>query len=106
MSVDIEKLRRLLATATPGEWAVNRYCEVVSCDDLIATPTDNGRKRPRDREDMTPICAAVNALPELLRIAEAAYAYVDKLLPSDFAGPYNARQNLIAAVDAARKEGA
>jgi hypothetical protein len=54
------------------------------------------------------ICAAVNALPELLAIAEAAMAYRDFVAsrhPQSDLRRDRAASPLCAAVDAARKQG-
>lgn len=69
----VERLGELLAKATPGPWTVHEDSgdmEVLSgnrtvCDDTAYYP------HAVDQNDMRLISAAVNALPELLRVYRA-----------------------------------
>lgn len=72
MSAAIERLRALLAAATPGPWRADsdgRVLAVASADDdfLVATCWTS-----RYDLDAELIASAVNALPALLEIAKAA----------------------------------
>jgi hypothetical protein len=65
-----EELRRLLSEATPGPWHIGKD----SLEDLVCSPSgaliaETGLRIP---EDATLIAAAVNALPALLAVVEAA----------------------------------
>jgi len=70
---DTQKLRELLAKATPGPWALND-------DDTISLAS--GEKtawRQAHRANCALIVAAVNALPELLNEVERLRAEMDRM---------------------------
>jgi hypothetical protein len=72
MTLDITALRALLAAATPGKWHAQRHdgCTAIynGYTPIIADhiASLNYKRNPRDEENAALICAAVNALPELL----------------------------------------
>lgn len=104
MSVDISKLRDLLAAATPGPWKPDYGTVTSAVGDIIGADISYGTPMLElDPANAALICAAVNALPELLAIAEAAGDYVDAERTKNrySAAQYHA---LLAAFDAARKE--
>jgi len=79
--IDIANLRELRAKATPGQWRAG-----TPEDTRVLATADNGRTitvcrhtaaSPQASDDRDLIVAAVNALPALLAIAEAAEAACD-----------------------------
>lgn len=100
VTVDIQRLRELLASATPGPYSTYQASaferiEVNAPTRTVAMmPYDH---RPGEREpDAHLICAAINALPQLLAIAEAAEKWRDWTAPIEW-DPHE--QALIDAVD-------
>jgi hypothetical protein len=77
-----EELRRLLQAATPGPWHTGN----IELGDLIYSPSGTliAETRLRIPEDAALIAAAVNALPALLDVVDAASSinimYQDKTL--------------------------
>jgi hypothetical protein len=76
------KLRALLAASTPGPWEVNgrgidSRLDVAPWSETVVDMEERGAGYMRydalvlSEPDAALICAAVNALPELLRIVEA-----------------------------------
>ena len=105
--VDIHALRALLEAATPRPWSEGRAgnCSVVHFDGDDV----RGVAAVANVHNAALICAAVNALPALLAVYEAACALRDDRLfsamsVSEIEGG-GVRVRLITAVDAARKEG-
>ena len=78
----IAELRRLLAEATPGPWLADYSGDVLPAayadDELGCTILIAGESlratRQRQEADVAVVTAAVNALPALLDVAEAARA--------------------------------
>lgn len=77
----VAELRRLLAEGTPGPWQVSTpetkawgaEIATVETDILVTRPDDDSLIEPGDSEtDAALIVAAVNALPALLDVVEAA----------------------------------
>lgn len=102
MTIDIAKLRELLQAATRGPYeardvAVYGEGNTAVCDCSFETKL-SGETLEAARTDAQLICAAVNALPELLAVYEAACACADSGTPMTYA-------DLRDAVDAARKAG-
>ena len=66
-----EELRRLLSEATPGPWHINKD----SLEDLVCSPSGTliAETQLRIPDDAALIAAAVNALPALLAVVEAAH---------------------------------
>lgn len=97
MTIDLAKLRELL-TDRPDPYAmqpgVAGNCNVVAFDgdDIVGV---GDITNPRRAEL---ICAAVNALPALLDLAEAAISWRLHVDPFEDASPND--RDLIAAVDA------
>lgn len=123
MTVDIARLRALLAAATPGEWtdagAVDHEDDldvtaILSPDPskpVVSTIWYDGPHLIVHQTDRALICAAVNALPQLLAIAEAALGVDDAIVVWHACGTPEGKQRLLdallalgAAIDAARKE--
>lgn len=109
--IDIQRLRELLATATPGPWWLSASrVAVISADSVLVCSVN----RITPQTDLELIAAAVNALPQLLAIAEAATAWGQTMCTKprecthgDHASDCDlgaAEIRLLAAVDAARKE--
>jgi hypothetical protein len=94
---EIERLRALLAEATPGPWRARKWdaprmVEVHAATKPPVVPwsgfDDSSRTKTEHDANATLIAAAVNALPALLDVAEAAaksveWADVGGLLPGD-----------------------
>lgn len=82
---DVERLRALLSAATPGPWqAMNAYQwdsiigDIDGPDDgemHYESVTDITSHHDRSRHNATLIVAAVNALPQLLALAEDGRRY-------------------------------
>ena len=84
MGSEIEKLRALLASATPGPWHVGTEgMRIAKMDDYAGTSVRVNLSKGRDPRaedsslDAALIVAAVNALPALLDVCEAAEACRD-----------------------------
>jgi hypothetical protein len=82
MTIDIAKLRELLAAATPGKWTWDDYAIMaeqsqhdvtVLCSPGGCGPVDC------DPANAALICAAVNALPELLDEVERLRAALQEI---------------------------
>ena len=71
---DVSRLRELLAEGTPGSW-VDRGKGGIG--DRILRPCVHGSTAPVPANDAALICAAVNALPKLLDVVEAAREWRD-----------------------------
>lgn len=124
--IDIAHLRELLEKATAGPWTCELSADIDGervhgisgpphTEDYGSGPetfvdriveTDCGVYGP-EKPDAALICAAVNALPALLEIAEAACAYRDAASDIDNDGydpvlESNAHHALLAAVDRSR----
>ena len=78
---EIERLRGLLAEGTPGpwrarKWASPRMVEVIAATKPPIVPwsgfDDSGRTKTEHDANAALVAAAVNALPALLDVAEAA----------------------------------
>lgn len=127
MTVDVEALRKLLERATPGPWAYAkssvdegraRYIDNAAGKDVVYADGYGGDCYvDMSVTDAALICAAVNALPELLAVYEAACALRDQpmlvkgnaatwgdVAQAETEGP-KLLGRLLAAVDAARKAG-
>jgi len=94
-----EELRRMLAEATPGPWHTG---SMGSCDriysqdgDLIAETWES------TLEDAALITAAINALPALLAVAEAAHDWRNAYESNDPSD--KAFEAMNAALDALRE---
>lgn len=104
MSVDIAKLRELLAAAEPRPWQV-WDCEVVSAksdQSYVALATfGNGH------EEAELTCTAVNALPQLLAVFEAAFAASEAFEQCGIEPHWNGydkdQQRCVDAMEALRK---
>lgn len=112
MTIDIDHLRKLLAAATTNDYAWHveggEFRETIV---RFAAADGSGESagwrwfQTGTAEQAELICAAINALPELLDAYEAAAKIVDarrRGWPTMEAMSY---VSLEAAVDAARKEG-
>lgn len=120
MTIDIAKLRALLAAGTARPWrsgAVEKTTLFVPEPDAIGGMERvlcrlnvYGPYKATAPTDAQLIAAAVNALPDLLAIAEAAFEMCnDRLFRATTALEREQLQpkvRLLAAVDAARKEDA
>jgi hypothetical protein len=92
--VDIAELRRLLSEASPGPWESRRRAhenDLVIASEAMPVLAEL-RSRPTSAKLRTPadaalIAAAVNALPELLDVVEAAQAVRDAVLADDARDP-------------------
>lgn len=109
MSVDIDKLRALLARKEGRHWYPrNRFISLVPDNSgMGATLPTNHIANFVDKETCELASEAVNALPQLLAIAEAAMALRDSTLDVNARDDTRAklRMRLYAAVGAARKAG-
>lgn len=127
MTFDPAALRSLLAAATPGPWLGPRITDVwpPGCLGLYALDeygepaeiigfTGYADEDGRAEHDAEPVAAAINALPELLAVYEAACVAVDANRRcdtglDDHADAHLAHESDVAfvalctAVDAARK---
>jgi hypothetical protein len=69
----IDDIKRLLAEATPGPWALHNETCVSSGDTMTAqTCDDEPENTPQAEQNAALIVAAVNSLPDLLADLEAA----------------------------------
>src|ERR1039458_2635170 len=75
---DVSRLRELLAEGTPGSW-VDRGKGGIG--DRILRPCVHGSTAPVPANDAALIVAAVNALPKLLDVVEAAPDIPDVIDP-------------------------
>lgn len=103
--IDIEKLRALLARKEGRHWYPrNRFISLVPDNSgMGATLPTNHVANFVDKETCELAAEAVNALPALLAIAEAAMAWRDDPQRPGHHPPWHLQ--LMAAVDAARKAG-
>lgn len=108
--IDIAALRVLLAEAAPGPWRNGANGSHVFDSDnehIAQTWVPSIHDGDACRASAALICAAVNALPELLAIAESAEKYatvtrVDRYTDGCVDRHIAAQLDLYAAVDAAR----
>lgn len=111
MSFDIDKLRALLARKEGRHWYPRgRFISLVPDDSPYSASNPFRHLANFPDHDMTELaCAAVNTLPELLAIAEAACAIRDSGIvvgDSPYASaPVELMTALIAVVGAVRKAG-
>ena len=76
----IEDIKRLLAEATPGPWALHNETCVSSGDTMTAqTCDDEPENTPQAEQNAALIVAAVNSLPALLADIEAAQKQITTL---------------------------
>lgn len=98
--IDVEKLRRLFTSVAPGELHVrggDHAAFVQNASGFVVADCGDGRSL--GFADL--ICETINALPELLAIAEAAFNWRDDPQRPGHHPPWHLA--LAAAVDAARK---
>lgn len=111
--VDVTALRPLLAAATPGEWratkpsgAFDAYKPpyIKSNDRRVAIVDGASPVHGNDIADAALICAAVNALPELLAVFEAAFKLRDNtwINSAGIHAKESSMREFCSAVDAAR----
>lgn len=105
----IAELRALLEGATPGRWVYERtVSDTLDCDaECVIDTLDPALFNVvhADEADARLICAAVNGLPALLDVAEAAAQFIEndgfeEHTRYDASASYDARVKLRAAIDA------
>ena len=108
MTIDPAALRSLLAAATPGPWD-SKGCGFGDGNKTIGFTNgfqdDTVTTFAKAAHNAALICAAVNALPHLLAVYEAACTYSKAVHERPY-GHVNidfAAHALLSAVDAARK---
>jgi hypothetical protein len=104
--IDLPALRSLLAAATPRPWRVEdrRPPRIDGLDRNVAAYSegDYGWKvSDLTAADADLIVAAINALPQLLSVYEAALAWREVVRDERY-DPLDAGTDLIAAIDLAR----
>ncbi len=114
MTLDIQRLRDLLAEATPGPWEASFDGYMIGNSVSVKMTGANGEHitnrlvlSEQSRGDTALVAAAVNALPQLLAIADAAIA-LRYATWADMDGTHVREallREFVAAVDAARKAG-
>lgn len=118
MTIEVQKLRSLLSAATERPWRVDAEPDVDASPEeygfrvqaIVGQPeagesewhariveTDSGVYPPR-KPDADLIVAAVNALPELLELAEAVGAFHDAARDGTSTDAYTARERLFDLV--------
>jgi hypothetical protein len=97
--VTTEELRRLLDAATPGPWHIHKD----NLEDLVCSPSGTliAETQLRIPEDAALIIAAVNALPALLAVVEAAHDWRNAYESNDPSNDTFEAMN--AALDALRE---